>query len=133
MDGSTVIYSPDKFLVQLGLERKGDLYALRSFCERKEKSLENRDREERKQILIDRLRQKRRLGSSATSTSTAATGSNNKERYRKFEIGWLHYSEDREQYIALRQPTGGGTRSVSMLGESTIIDILLEAIRLFFP
>lgn len=133
MDGSAVIYSPDKFLVQLGLERKGDLYALRSFCERKEKTLENRDREERKQILIEKLRQKRRPGTSATSTSTAATGSNNKERYRKFEIGWLHYSEDRERYIAVRQPTGGGTRSVSMLGESTTTDILLEARRLFFP
>ena len=37
MDGSAVIYCPEFFLMELGLKIKGDLYALRLFCERKEK------------------------------------------------------------------------------------------------
>ena len=37
MDGSAVICCPELFLMELGLKTKGDLYALRLFCERKEK------------------------------------------------------------------------------------------------
>ena len=37
MDGSAVIYCPESFLIELGLKTKGDLYALRLFCEREEK------------------------------------------------------------------------------------------------
>ena len=36
-DGSAVICCPELFLMELGLKTKGDLYALRLFCERKEK------------------------------------------------------------------------------------------------
>ena len=56
MDGSAVIYCPEFFLMELGLKTKGDLYARRLFCERKEKKGENKDMEERKQHLIEKLR-----------------------------------------------------------------------------
>ena len=39
-DGSAVICCPELFLMELGLKTKGDLYALRLFCERKEKKEE---------------------------------------------------------------------------------------------
>ena len=41
MDGSAVLYSPEYYLVELGVETRGDLYALRSFFERKAKMLKN--------------------------------------------------------------------------------------------
>ena len=44
-----MIYCPEFFLMELGLKIKDDLYALRLFCERKEKKGENKDMEERKQ------------------------------------------------------------------------------------
>ena len=54
MDGSAVIYCPESFLVELGLDTKRGLYALRLFCEQKEKREKNKDIEERKLILIEK-------------------------------------------------------------------------------
>ena len=51
-----MIYCPEFFLMELGLKTKGDLYALRLFCEREEKKGKNKDIEERKQYLIEELR-----------------------------------------------------------------------------
>ena len=59
MDGSAVLNSPEYYLVELGVETRGDLYALRSFCEQKEKQTKSKDAEERKQSLIDKIRRKK--------------------------------------------------------------------------
>ena len=40
---------PKSFLVKLRLERRGDLYALRSYFEQREKASKNKETEERKQ------------------------------------------------------------------------------------
>ena len=56
IDGSAVIYCPEFFLMELGLKKKGDLCALRLFCEGEEKKEENKDLEERKQHLIEKVR-----------------------------------------------------------------------------
>lgn len=48
----------------------------------------------------------------------------------------MHFSEEKERFIAVRQLTGGGTTSISMpRGNSTMSDILEEARKLFqfFP
>ena len=47
--------------------------------------------------------------------------------------GWLHFSEDKGRYLAVRQSTGGGTRSISLPGTSGTSDIIDEARNLFFP
>ena len=135
MDGSAVIYCPEFFLMELGLKTKGDLYALCLFCERKEKKGENKDMEERKQHLIEKLRSTwgSRLKGSASESKIASASSNVKPRWRKFEIGWLHFSEEKGRYLAVRQSTGGGTRSISLPGSSRMSDIIDEARNLFFP
>lgn len=135
MDGSAVIYCPEFFLMELGLKTKGDLYALRLFCERKEKKGENKDMEERKQHLIEKLRSTKgsRLKGSASESKIASASSNAKPRWRKFEIGWLHFSEEKGRYLAVRQSTGVGTRSISLPGSSRMSDIIDEARNLFFP
>ena len=73
--------------MELGLKTKGDLYALRLFCERKEKKGENKDMEERKQHLIEKLRSTKgsRLKGSASESKIASSSSNVKPRWRKFE------------------------------------------------
>ena len=133
MDGSAVIYCPESFLVELGLETKEDLYALRLFCERKEKRAKNKDTEERKLILIEKLRQNKgsRLGGSASNKRKEKSSSLDTPRGRKFDIGWLHYSNDKERFVAVRQSTGGGTRSICMPADSTLPDIMDEARNLF--
>lgn len=92
MDGSAVIYCPEFFLMDLGLKTKGDLYALRLFCEREEKKGKNKDIEERKQYLIEKLRSTKESRHTASEGKKASSTSNAKSRYRKFEIGWLHFS-----------------------------------------
>ena len=133
MDGSAVIYCPESFLMELGLKTKGDLYALPLFCEREEKKGKNKDMEERKQHLIEKLRSTKgsRVKGSASESKKASSSSSVKPR--KFEIGWLHFSEEKGRYLAVRQSTGGGTRSVSLPGISRVSDIIDEARNLFFP
>ena len=135
MDGSAVIYCPESFLIELGLKTKGDLYALRLFCEREEKKGKNKDMEERKQHLIEKLRSTKgsRVKGSASESKRVSPSSNIKPRWRKFEMGWLHFSEEKGRYLAVRQSTGGGTRSISLPGTSKTSDIIDEARNLFFP
>ena len=128
-----MLYSPEYFLVELGLETRGDLYALRSFCERKEKQTKSKDAEERKQSLIDKIRCKKVKHSSGPESQKKNTPSSSYGKPRKFELGWQHFSEVQKRFVAVRQSRGGGTRSVSMSGNSTISDILEEARNLFFP
>ena len=90
--------------------------------------------EERKH-LIEKLRSTKgsRLKGSASESKIASSSSNVKPRWRKFEIGWLHFSEEKGRYLAVRQSTGGGTRSISLPGSSRMSDIIDEARNLFFP
>ena len=128
-----MLYSPEYYLVELGLETRGDLYALRSFCERKEKQTKSKDAEERKQSLIDKIRCKKVKHSSGPESQKKNRPSSSYGKPRKFELGWQHFSEVHKRFVAVRQSRGGGTRSVSMSGYSTISDILEEARNLFFP
>ncbi|XP_068714147.1 uncharacterized protein [Montipora foliosa] len=59
IDGSAVTYSPEYYLVELGMVERGDLYALRSFCERKERLAKDKDAEEQKQFLIEKMKRKK--------------------------------------------------------------------------
>lgn len=69
---------------------------------------------------------------SASESKKASSSSNVKPRWRKFEIGWLHFSV-KGRYLAIRQSTGGGTRSISLPGISRVSDIIDEARNLFSP
>ena len=90
--------------------------------------------EERKH-LIQKLRSTKgsRVKGSVSESKKASSSSNIKPRWQKFEIGWLHFSEEKARYLAVRQSTGGGTRSISLPGISRVSDIIDEARNLFFP
>ena len=125
LDGSAVIYCPE-----LGFKTKGDLSALGLFCEReRKKKRKNKDMEERKQHLIQKLRstEESRVKGSASESKIASSSSNFKPRWRKFQIGWLHFLEEKGRYLAVRQSTGGGKRSISLPGISRTSDIIDEA------
>lgn len=108
MDGSAALYSPEYYLVELGLETRGDRYALRSFCERKEKQTKSKDAEERKQSLIDKIRCKKVKHSSGPESQKKNTPSSCYGKPRKFELGWQHFSEVHKRFVAVRQSRGGG-------------------------
>ena len=108
MDGSAVLYSPEYYQVELGLKTRGDLYALRSFCERKEKQTKSKDAEERKQSLIDKIRCKKVKHSSGPEWQKKNTPSSSYGKPRKFELGWQHFSEVRKGLLLFDSPEEGG-------------------------
>ena len=125
-----MIYCPEFFLIELGFKTKGDLSALGLFCEReRKKKRKNKDMEERKQHLIKKLRstEESRVKGSASESKIASSSSNFKPRWRKFQIGWLHFLEEKGRYLAVRQSTGGGKRSISLPGIRRTSEIIDEA------
>ena len=85
--------------------------------------------EERKQHLIQKLRSTKgsRAKGSASESKIASSSSNVKPRWRKFQIGWLHFLEEKGRYLAVRQSTGSEKRSISLPGISRTSKIIDEA------
>lgn len=95
--------------------------------------------EERKRILVDRLRSKMRLPSTSGPAQTATqsrnrtgVGNRNAEREtRKIEVGWMNYHNGVLKQV--RRPTGGGTREIIVRKSDTMKKILEDAKKMFFP
>lgn len=95
--------------------------------------------EERKRILVDRLRSKMRLSSTSGPAPTATqsrnrigVGNKNAERgTRKIEVGWMNYHNGVMKQV--RRPTGGGTREIIVRKSDTMKKILEDAKKMFFP
>ena len=96
---------------------------------KEKKKRKNKDMEERKQHLIQKLRSTKgsRAKGSASESKIASSSSNVKPRWRKFQIGWLHFLEEKARYLAVRQSTGSEKRSISLPGISRTSDIIDEA------
>ena len=103
MDGSAVLYSPEYYLVELGVETRGDLYALRSFFWTKSK-----DAKERKQSLIDKIRRKQVKHSSGPELQKENTPSSSYGKPQKFELGCQHLSEVQKGLLLFNSPEEGG-------------------------
>ena len=113
-----------------GLRQKATWALSVCFVRGKEKKKrKNKDMEERKQHLIQKLRSTKgsRAKGSASESKIASSSSNIKPRWRKFQIGWLHFLEERERYLAVRQSTGSEKRSISLPGISRKSKIIDEA------
>ncbi|XP_041924294.1 uncharacterized protein LOC121688641 [Alosa sapidissima] len=96
--------------------------------------------EDRRRILIDRLRSKMKLpcsGPAPTATQTHSrksfgVGNKNAEKNtRKIEVGWMNYHNGVLKQV--RRPTGGGTREVIVRKDETMKNILEDGKRMFFP
>ena len=145
MDCIAVSHSPASLLADLGLAAKGDIFALKAFCERRlscEKA-PRQDLEEKKKKLIEQLRQeknekKRKRSASQTSTnqeikSPAKKVKKEKEKSRRISIGWLHYSYKESRFVAVRLARGGGTRRIDIKASSGKEEVIHLAKKLFFP
>ena len=98
-------------------------------------SSEMGDREERKKKLINNLREKMKLPSTANRSINSKErlhGNKNAEKKtRKIELGWMNYQDS--MYKQVRKPTGGGTRELVISKEDTVSSILEKGKTLFFP
>ncbi|XP_030593917.1 uncharacterized protein LOC115786048 isoform X2 [Archocentrus centrarchus] len=105
---------------------------------RNSSSAEAEDTEQRKRKLINRLREKMKLSSTASSAGTRNSqsrprlGNKNAERQtRKIELGWLNYQDS--VYKQVRRPTGGGTREMIVRKDDLVSSLLEKGKKLFFP
>ncbi|XP_055026977.2 uncharacterized protein [Misgurnus anguillicaudatus] len=97
------------------------------------------DTEQRKHTLINRLREKMKLPSTASATATSSFKSkptllgnkNAEKKTRKIELGWLNYQDS--MYKQVRRPTGGGTREIVVSKDDTVSTIIEKGKTLFFP
>lgn len=156
MDCMAASQCPPSLLADLGLQAKGDIFALKAYCERRlssgtgksnEEPPSNAVLEEKKRKLIEQLRneknkKKRKRVPSPTKAqaepaseppSKKASKDGKNENSRRISIGWLHYSYKESRFMAVRMARGGGTRKIDVkasAGKEELIDI---AKNLFFP
>lgn len=139
MDCNAVLAVDEKTLCDMGIATKGDLLALKAFCEeKKDKEIITVQRERKKAELASLLK-----GSYYNSTNVGGSRSSKKrkvgepkkveQKRKRIEIGWLHRQSFEEKFTMIRSKDGGGTRTAEMFGSSGKMDIILYAKKLFFP
>lgn len=138
MDVVAVQQASDSDLEMLGLTRRGDLLALRSYVEATGSSSDACEERKAKKIkllqLAKDIKTSKKEGNS-TSSILPKTTTINKEKHcsRKIQIGWLHYSSREKRYIFVRYNKGGGSREISMSLTANDKDVINKAKELFFP
>ena len=130
MDGAAVLYASDSALEELGVTAKGDLFALRAFCQNKS-SEKVAEKDTLKKKLVEQIFSKRRKKSSAL-VSRPDSREEEKVKTRKVLRGWLHYKPNKRKYVMVRTPDGGGTRDVDLPCDSAKEDIVEYAAGMFF-
>lgn len=130
MDYEAVNSAPQELFIELGLTAKGDIYALKGFCEMKAKRTE---RKEKMKSLLDKLSSKNTASKGKGKKVASSTGNLKKDQKRKVSLGWNHYSLDRERYVNVRLSNGGGSREVSLQSDATKEKVMNVAKNLFFP
>ena len=146
MDVAAVSSATDECLTDLGLYAKGDIFALKAFCHRRQLTFTNKnvvddekndDYEDRKRKLLEQLQagnQKKR-NKSVDKHSSSSMSRNPVEKYktRKISLGWLHYSEEKGRFVAVRLNNGGGTRRLDVGSHFNKEMLIEEGKKLFYP
>lgn len=140
MDAAAISFACDDDLQELGISAKGDLYALRAFCKKEPSKPNDAQRENLKKKLLDQLfskrRRKRGHGESQLNqprmSGTGAGNGDEKLKTRKFQLGWLHFREEKKRYGMVRTSDGGGTRDVDLPFDSTKDDVITFGNNFFF-
>lgn len=141
MDGTAVQSTPDLVLTEFGLYARGDIFALRAFCEQKakpEKEKKN-EKEERKRKLLDLIRagRKSKQPKSQLLNVDSVSSKSIKEKKKIAYIGWMHEKyqtgTEKPKYTQVRANKGGGTRDIYLSSCDTSEDIIAIAKSKFFP
>lgn len=123
----------------LGLLRRGDILALRSFV-----PMSHKAKEERKTKL---LKLTHLLGTTSTKSKAASSRGRSSpsdddfqsapckkiQSFKKIQIGWQHYNEKEKRYVSVRLNKGGGTREISVPMQSSSGDVLPLMKEVYFP
>lgn len=127
MDCEAVNMASDTVLIELGLQKQGDILSLRAFFQREMQSSsgDNSGYNKRKSELIEILRQDK-------SKKSKADTNKKKEKSRKVTVGWMHYSSLVNKYVSVRESKGGGTHRLDFPLSCKKDHIIEEGKKLFF-
>ena len=143
MDVEAIFYATNESLQDLGLTARGDIFAVKAFCQRQTKTHQNVDDsfEERKRKLFEELNKGReKVKSRKTSASSNSSHARNnasepqKDRVKKRKItfGWMHYSSKEKRFFNGTTEQWRWYRRIDVPGNSTKEDLTAEAKQLFF-
>lgn len=149
MDPDAIKGAADQLLQDLGLRAKGDICALRSFCNCSDVSNalpgpssfspNSRTEQKRKLLAILQSGKKSRLNKNVAETAMEKDQKTKtqppvtiKEKTRRVQLGWLHFNEKEDCFIAVRTTRGGGTRNMDFPAGYKKDDVLQAAIKIFF-
>ena len=135
MDFTAVRMASDYDFHALGLTRRGDILALRSFVLGDEKEAKKRKLLELTKQLSAKSTKKKTgsAGPRGTMKSSQDETSSPTQRLKRIQIGWMHFNDKENRYVSVRMAKGGGTREVSFPIQATSADMMGEIKNIFFP
>ena len=132
---AAVLAATNECREDLGPQAKGDIFALKAFCQRHQLTItskntaedEKNDYEDRKRKLLEQLQKGNQKKKSKSGDNSSNTSKRHVKKYKthKISLGLLHYSEEKEWYVAVRLSSGGGTRKLDV-GSHFTKDMLIE-------
>lgn len=107
---------------EMGLSRKGDIYALKAMCSQKNRSQDSLERENKKRKLVEEImkeKQDKQRGKSARrSTSPSASSSDETSsttgapKTRRIALGLMQFNKSKNKFVSVRYARGGGSRTL---------------------
>lgn len=129
MDVEAVAHASDKELELLGLVRKGDILNMRRFCEKSDCD----ERKIKKRSLLREILEKGKSKRKGDMSLHGATNNGKRGRaVRKVHMGWLHYNEEEQRYMSVRQRKGGGSRDCELPLVAKCDEVIEIGRKLFF-
>ena len=138
MSVKATAHATDDDLRALGLTRRGDLICLRRYCMEKLQESENKEWVNEKKDLLEKILERNKF-KIRLETSSSLPNKRNKGKapggsgMKRVQLGWLHYNNKQNRYIAVRQNKGGGTRDIYLSPDATADNIIETGKELFFP
>ena len=113
MDKEAVWSASENELHKLGLTERGHIICLKNFCM---PSAATTDADIKKELAAA-VKQASKHRVVAKKKKLSATSSNIKETTRlekkTVSLGWMNYDKKKNDFVAVRESTGGGTRTVA--------------------
>ena len=127
MDRASIATATDNDLRSIGLQAKGDILALRSFCKRAEISKEKQSKID---SLMKYLKEPKRSKKEASKKEAPSKPSKAELRC---SLGWKHFNTKENAYVQKKVNQGGGTHKVKLARQMDEAEVLEKLKSVFFP
>lgn len=136
MDGMAIKRSKDADLEQVGLVKKGDILAVKAFCDEtgstQSKEVRDKDNKKRK-LLAEFLHTSGGKKNDKKKKLAKEIPKEKPEKKKKIQLGWKHHNNATRKYETVHLRYGGGTRSLDLPLSSDRLDIISAGSSVYFP